>query len=368
MANEDRRRDRPAGRLAALAGVFCALVMAGAAAAPVDAGAKVPESFFGMNAFSPTENDFESMADSGIETYRLTIFWQAVQREARGPYNWVAVDALMKQVVDAGMKPFPIVYGTPPFVNEDDLEITPPVRSPLHRREWTRFLEAAVDRYRPGGEFWDLHPDLRPVRIRDWQIWNEQNANFYWRPRANPREYARLLKISDRAMEDADPKARIVLGGMYGYPGNGIYAKKFLSRLYAVPGIKRHFEGVAIHPYGGTVGEVVQQLVDARGVMQANGDSGTGLWVTEVGWASDGPKSSRLVVGRKGQAKLLSKTMRVLVRNQERWNLQAAMVFAWRDYATDGVCPWCPFAGMVSRNGKPKPALRAYEKAIRAAR
>ena len=79
------------------------------------------------------------------------------------------------------------------------------------RKAWTqKFLEAAVKRYGPGGEFWatstpapapvvQYEPAVpRPLPIRTWQIWNEANF-FYFAYPASPQRYARAaLKSQPR--------------------------------------------------------------------------------------------------------------------------------------------------------------------------
>ncbi len=201
--------------------VLCALVVAFAfAAAAPQADARVPKRFFGANALYPTPGDFGSMERSGIGTYRFVIYWQGAQSEPHGAYNWGQADRQIYPAIAAGLRPLPVLLGTPPFIGDDPSHLTPPIRTKLARHEWARFVEAAVDRYRPGGSFWTDHPELPKLPPKDWQIWNEQNAAGYWYPQANPREYARLLKISDKAIGKADPKARVMLGGMYGYPSS----------------------------------------------------------------------------------------------------------------------------------------------------
>lgn len=327
-----------------------------------------PASFFGVNAVSPTGEDFRRMGSGGLGSYRVTLFWQEIQRERGGELFWRATDELFRDMAETGLKPFPILYGTPQFVGKRlQRRIKPPVRNAADRREWRRFIKGAIERYGKGGAFWSENPELVDPKVRYWQIWNEQNAEFYWNPRPRPKEYARLLKISDRAARRADPAARLVLGGMYGYPGSrrALYARKFLNQLYRQPKVKRYFEGVAVHPYGGSLADVRRQLRAARTVMRRNGDGRTGLWVSESGWSTEGDPRNFLVVSEGAQRRKLLRTMELYLDQRKRWRIRAAFWFVWRDYPEPGACPWCGGAGLLERDGDSKPAWKAYKRLIK---
>jgi hypothetical protein len=332
------------------------------------AEARVPKSFFGANAVNPTQSDFDSMKRSGVGTYRLLVFWQGVQSQAHGPYNWNQVDRLMYQAAVAGLRPMPVVQGVPPSLSPNPSRVIPPVRTRLMRKEWARFVEALVDRYRPGGAFWRDLPGLRDPGIRDWQIWNEQNAAGYWFPKAKPREYARLLKISDAAIARADPQARVVLGGMYGYPSSrkSMNAGEYLERLYRLPHAKRLFDTVAVHPFGDTINFVRRQLTVAHKVMKLHHDTRSKMFVSELGWGTPRPRDGNpLAVTREKQAKLVHRAGVLLLIKRHVWNLQGVTWFTWRDFTGSGGCIWCEHAGLRTARGRPKPALKTYRTLIR---
>ena len=77
---------------------------------------------------------------------------------------------------------------------------------------WAYFVNAAVNRYRPGGTLaqqqgWN---DARGVRY--WEIWNEPDLDTFFTGTIT--DYARLLKVAYLSARAADPQAQIVLGGM----------------------------------------------------------------------------------------------------------------------------------------------------------
>ena len=133
-------------------------------------------------------------------------------------------------------------------------------------------------------------------------------------------------------------------------------------------GIKRHFEAINVHPYGhGGIPDVKRQISALRSVARKAGDRKVGTYIGEIGWASSGPKRSDLVVGKKGQAKILKKALDLLLKKRNAWNVDGVLIYVSRDFPADEIgCDWCPGAGLVKQNRKPKPALRAVSKLIRA--
>ncbi len=117
--------------------------------------------------------------------------------------------------------------------------------------------QPAVERYGPRGSFWEEHAPgskdpLPRLPIHAWQIWNEENFFYFTKP-ASPTRYAKLLAISRRAIHRADPRATVVIGGLFGNPKQSppaaMDAADFLDRLYRVRGAKADFDAVALHPY-----------------------------------------------------------------------------------------------------------------------
>lgn len=337
---------------------------------PATVAAKVPASFYGITTVAPTGEDYARIAHAGFGTSRIEINWRIIQTTRNGGYDWSYVDHLVGQIAGAGMRPAPLLYGTPRFIRRSPEGLFPPTSSRKNRREWQDFLAAATRRYGPGGDFWNENPAIPAEPIRQWIVWNEQNARAFWRPKPNPRHYAKLVKISDRAISSVDPGARIVLGGMYGYPKDerSISAVSFLRRLYRVKRIERHFDAITLHPYGSGVGDVRRQVKQARAVVRKVGDRKVGILIGEVGWASSGPSKNEEVVGAKGQARRLSKGLKLLARKRRAWNIIGAYVYVWRDFTIGTPCQWCPNAGLVTNDGGAKPALKAVRRAIRSSR
>jgi len=357
----------PACRRIALAvGLLVAIAFAwpGDASAKKPGGAAPPHEFFGVSAVEPDAGDFQGMRESRVGTYRVMVGWPVVQHSPNGPLDWSAPDREIAGAVANGLQPLAFLYGSPRFAAAE--EAAPPLGA---QQSWEQFVEAAVRRYGPGGGFWAEHPELAPRPVRVWQVWNEQNAEFFWRPTPSPVDYATFLRGTSTAIRRADPTADVALGGMYGYPNGSrsIDLKPFLKRLYRVRSVRRYFDAVAVHPYGGSLRVFRNQVKDTRKVMNRNRDRKVPLLVTEMGWSTDGPPDWPIVTTPAGQAKRLKRAVQWLLERRRRWKVTHAVWFAWRDFEQQ-LCGWCGGAGLLNLDGSPKPAWSRFTRFTRATR
>lgn len=313
------------------------------------------------------DSDTRAMKDVRIKSVRAWFSWAQVERQ-RDNFNWDPVDQTVATNTRAGMTTLPFLFGTPTwaagldgwYCEPEDCVRLPP-RTDESRQEFAAFAAAAAHRYGPGGTFWRQRPELRPMPIRIWQIWNEPNLSSFWGPAVDPISYGKLVEAAAPAIRSVDPDAQILLAGLTGTKSNykRTSSTRFLNELYALPGIMDAFDGIAVHPYSRTVRGTLAQVQQARRIADAHGDDAS-LWVTELGWASAGKRRWGLVKSRDGQARVLTRAIRGLQRNAARWDLRAAYWFTWRDTdAGAAVCGWCPWAGLIDRIGRQKPAYEA---------
>jgi hypothetical protein len=364
----DRTIDRR--RAASLAALLLSAALLLAVAESVRAS--VPAKFFGVSAKQPTEADYRQMGNGGIGSYRVIINWRGAQPTRSSDYNWNPADAQFRLAAENGMASFPIVLGTPRFVSRREGHHKPPVRSKRNRKEWEAFMVAVIRRYGPDGHFWKQNPLLGPpggvrnLAPRDFTIWNEQNAPTFWRPEPRPAEYATLMRLAHRAARRANPSVRLVVGGMYGSPhsSEGISARSFIRKLYRKRGMKAAIDGINVHPYASGIKGVRRQIKQVRSAARKGGDR-PAIWIGELGWASGGSGSKMLTKSRKGQKRMLARSMRMLINKRQAWKIRGVYWYLWRDTGPDAICNWCPKAGLVNKRAKPKPAWDAYRKIIR---
>jgi hypothetical protein len=365
---EQMNQDHAKSRCALL--VAAALVVAAALAVTASPAAAVKRAFFGtVAAETPSIEEFEAMGDTRVGTYRFPLDWSQIQPNEGTPPDWSAIDSQVENAALNGIEILPVAYGSPAFAAGERREA--PVGSPQAKQGWKDFLAAAVERYGRDGEFWTTfeleHPDVKPRPLRALQIWNEQNSPTFYAPKPSPKDYAKLLKLSNQAL--AGTGIEVVLGGMFGTPrrNQGIYSWKFLKRLYKIKRAKKLFDVVAQHPYSPNINGIEAQVELARKQMRKGKDRKTPIWITELGWGSGGTNDHPLIKSEGGQRKILRKSFNRVLDRKGKWKIRRLMWFAWRDPATDedvvgGVCQWCGSAGLFRTDLQPKPAHDQYRK------
>jgi hypothetical protein len=334
------------------------------ALAPAMAGSSLitvpPHGFIGISPQGLTDgSDYELMALAGISSVRLPLNWSGIEPRASDRFDpdWKGFDEQVAMAAEWGMTAFPFLWGTPEWVSPR--YGGEPVATARQRQEWARFLRSAVHRYGPRGSFWRENRDLPRLPVRQWEVWNEENIVTFSRE-PDPARFARLIEISGAILHRADPSSTVILGGLFGRPLQtppNIQSGTFLSQLYRVPGIKRYFDGVALHPYVADAGAMQGEIENLRRVMSANDDSATPLYVTEMGWGSAGFES-RWERGPHGQARELNTAFSLLTENRRRWNIGGVWWFSWTDQGN--ACQFCDSAGLLTGGREAKPSWYSF--------
>ena len=337
-----------------------------------------PAAFFGISPQTDLDSkDLRLMRRTGIGSLRFPIYWSLTE-PAPGDFDWRATDAFLISTSGHGFGRLPVIWGSPSWVTRrprpgscgfsaarcEALQL--PVHGPAQRRAWSDFLRALVERYGPAGEFWERHPELPSEPIRTWQIWNEPNDHRF--AEASVRSYVRLLRVTAPALRSGDPGAGIVLGGLYATPPvePSFDATTFLARLYRHRGVRRLFDGVALHPYAVDPDEMADRIEAVREVMRRNRDGRSGLYLTEFGWGSQtwAAGGDRFEPGPATQADYLRRAWEILLANRRQWGLRTAYWFTWQDIpAASTRCDFCDSMGLLDLDGLPKPALRRFAQA-----
>jgi hypothetical protein len=302
--------------------------------------------------------DYDRMASGKVGTLRLSLRWTNVQPNADTPleaWNWAGYDAVVAGAADRGVRILPVIDApTPKGVGD------PPTRR-ADRRAFAKFAGEVAARYGRGGAFWE---GRQPLPFQAFQIYNEQNGPAYWDARPNVRDYGRLLRGAAKAIKGRDRGAEIVLGGMFSTPSGkgGINSWNYLAKLYRLKRIKGSFDTVAVHPYSESLRGIKYQVRRVLAVIRRNRDRKTDLRVTEFGWGS--ARRGHLNVGRKGQARMLTKAFRLFEGNKRSWNVKGVNWFSFQDNPA-GECSFCPTSGLFEPSGDPKPSWRAFKRTAR---
>jgi hypothetical protein len=194
----------------------------------------------------------------------------------------------------------------------------------------------------------------RYPQIHAWEIWNEPNISFFWRPAVDAKAFTALLQKTYRALKTANPKAKVILGGLS--PGavelDAVPAPAFLSLIYQAGG-GAFFDAVAYHAYGEGALEywLTGALQGIRYVMAANGDIAKPVWITEMGCYTHGPGS----VSEAWQAEYLLQARSFLANVPF---IERVYWYTLRDANNSGD-PEKNY-GLFHADGSPKPAVKAF--------
>jgi hypothetical protein len=322
-------------------------------------GATAP-GFFGLNFYFPgiTAKDVLYLKASGARTVRWIMNWQHVQPKRR-TWNWSGPDAVVGDLAAQGIRVLPVMWGSPGWVASR--AVTPPITGPAQRNAWSAYLRAAVRRYGPDGNYWSgayrrQHPGKTALPIHIWQAWNEPNLRGAMDP-PSPDAYAQLLMLSNTAIKQADPHAKVMFGGLLNAPPNGLTAWDFLHQVLQQPGAGSAFDIMASHPYAHTVSDMLDALGRLRQTMAADGQGSKPLWITEIGWGSD-PNA----MGMDGQRDILTQAFNALLQKRYAWRLGRVLWFNFRDPAGSlkDVCDFCTSGGLLTNTFQAKPSWSAF--------
>jgi hypothetical protein len=329
-------------------------------ALPAQASA-VPREFFGTISFTPTTGaEFETLGRGNVGTMRTLLNWYAVE-PSQGARNWGSYDAFVESAALNGIRVFPTIYGSPPFAARSTNQ--PP--SPGARGAFAAFVGDAVARYGANGTFWQQfaleHPGVAPMPFTDWQLWNEANSPTFWSRKPTAKQYVKLLKATSSAIKSRDPSARVVLAGLFTRPHQkrAVPLIEYLTDLYQVPKSKKFFDAVAVHPYAGTPKQALRTVKAVRKLMKSSGDGRTPIWVTEIGWASSGPKT-RFTTSPQGQASNLEQSLSQLAGSAGKLGIRGVIWYSHDD--APGCDYWIYCAGLFDESGAPKPSWFSFVK------
>lgn len=216
---------------------------------------------------------------------RNSLLWHRVEPR-RGARDWSVPDAVVDGLVEAGIRPLLVVYGSPSWANGVGEQVAGnemyvPEREAAFRAWLTRyreFVRAAAARYRG--------------KVVHWELWNEPNEGWFWKPRPSPERYARFYREMRRAILEVNPGAQVAVGGLPGADGSvNITAPEFLRRLRE---LRLRPDIVALHPYTSdslapeTQRPYENDFVDIEHVYQEarRGNPNVELWLTEWGWST----------------------------------------------------------------------------------
>ncbi|MBQ8387567.1 MAG: beta-galactosidase [Clostridia bacterium] len=156
------------------------------------------------DAFDP-ERVYDKVSALGVKWIRLQSGWQKTEK-TEGVYDFDWLDSQVDNLIERGLTPWLcLCYGNrlyDPLAEEYFGAVgCPPMRNERAYAAWLRYVEATVKHF--------------TGRIEYYEIWNEPEGGWTWRPEPNPAEYAEFCIKTGQVIKDADPSAKIITGSHY---------------------------------------------------------------------------------------------------------------------------------------------------------
>lgn len=205
-------------------------------------GGQTPESPWGVefNPLPPHSNlypgdwhgealaeEIEVLADRaaglGISWVRFSVNWSTVEARRGGEYDWSYLDASLTALRKRRIAAVLCLHGGHAAHTKAES-----IRGEKELQAWGDLVETMVRRYRD--------------QVRDWEIWNEPNTIWFWKPEPNAAEYAQCVQLGSRIIRRLDPEAKVVAGSLARLDMG--FAKALLDLHSA-----RDFDALSFHPY-----------------------------------------------------------------------------------------------------------------------
>lgn len=314
--------------------------------------ATVDSDFFGVcehvndagEGFFYRSRSYNVAARAGATWLRVDFPWADIE-PTQGNWQWDKFDAIMDDAEARGIQILPILdygsaYGGHDKLVSDDLD------------GWLAYVRNVLTRYRgrlPAVEVWN-EPN---ITSGDWVFWSGTTA-----------QYVTMLHATYNAVKAIDPSVKVVLGGLAGD------CESYVSDLYS-NGAKGGFDVMAIHPYIGThspdeewkTGSIFNRrshslslyISRVRSIMNANGDSGLPIWITEHGWSTQTGGTSEA-----NQAAYIARSMEIAA------NCGVEKYFIYNLIAYEGDLSYAEHCfGIVHHDYTAKPAFTAVQAKMR---
>jgi hypothetical protein len=349
--------------------VLCSLLLV-----PAGARAKVPRipaGWVGVAADGPLlerpakhRGEWRRMRANRVGFVRAAFVWRDVQPEP-GPIDLAPTDAIVLAAAKQGLSVMPESHGTPSWAAVDPGDEG---SRPADPAQYAEVIRAFVRRYGPEGTLWAEHPEIEARPIRRWQVWNEPNLTAYWREQPFAPEYVELLRAVREVLDEEDPGAQLILGGM---PNR---SWQDLRAVYAAGG-RGLFDAVALHPYTGEVYDVVRIVRFVRKELRRQRDGRLPVYLTEVSWPASaghqGRKRDGFNVTDAEQASKLRQALTAFARERRRLRIAGVVWYTWLSAEGTAMPSWSGYSGLRRlRRGDvvTAPSLKAFRETLAALR
>lgn len=270
---------------------------------PVVSTPALPAHTFGVNARSVYDlgpsawgPHLDAIASNGLAVVRSDLSWAALEPAApsvtgQHAYDWAPFDQWVHDLAVRGIRWQPLLGYSAPWAATGYMD----QYSAPNPFAYATYVAAVAQRYGRGGSYRQLHPELKPMPITTYEVWNEPNLERFWNPGCNAPAYGQVFAAAQPALKQVDPQAVAVVGGLSSSPDNlqNCSPATFMKDLASVdPTVTPTITAVGLHPYDTYYTNSEYQIQSLRWQLDAIGLSGASIYVTEIGWTDAGSASS----------------------------------------------------------------------------
>lgn len=170
----------------------------------------------------PRDGEMDMINQGGFHWIRMDLTWQAIEKQ-HGQYNFDNYDHLISQLQAGHHRVLLILdYGNTLYDNG----MAP--FTDTGRQAFANFVTAAVSRYKDKAIYWEL--------------WNEPNHRFFWKPNPKVDDYIKLAHVVGKLFKDKFPNETLI------GPATSRIAFDFLEPCFKA-GLLEYFAAVSVHPY-----------------------------------------------------------------------------------------------------------------------
>ena len=297
-------------------------------AAPANAA-----SIFGIAPHVPdmTQAQDDRLASTGADNIRVVVNINNVRR-SDGTYNWTLSDDRIYKGATAQLQPIVILSGLTTWTTQTSAQ-------------WRSFVDAIVQRYKPGGTFWQQHPTLS-VQPVVWVAGNEPNVPRFWKGTVG--QFASLVQSTANVAHQEQYGAKVVVGGMS--PSNGVqYLSQVLPRVKA-----SSIFGVAYHPYAPAADGATDYVRRVRSTLLANNMGTKSILIDEVGWSTQD-------IGEQAQADRMQAFFKSMHSYQSAWHIYCVLWYGFQDSDTGSGIGLNNYGGLFRVDGTAKPSWTVFK-------
>jgi polysaccharide biosynthesis protein PslG len=264
-----------------------ALVLACVSLAPLDAErsgrAWKPVSFAILEDYDKgadlqdVERDFALFRELGINAWRGSFGWDDYE-PARGQYDFGWLHRFVERAAAHRLILRPYLAYTPEWAGGKGSDADAWNNAPRHDADWSRFVAAMAAALK------------RHANIASFEIYNEENVRQWWDSTAG--RYAQVLAAGSRAIREANPRSRVLFGGLVFPDASWVWQVCASSSA-------RAFDILPVHAYPETwtpPGVTAENYLGGLASFAATADRACGrkaVWVNETGFATVPGKSER---------------------------------------------------------------------------